>query len=156
MEKGLAHVFVLWLMPNFLNSFLLLVRVAQTLRCGYQSTQFEWWSQDVPVAGWDGETRKGWKAVLGAFLRRWPQWDVQQALSYPFCKVRKLGICSLTPVSHWLRPTPGDCGNSDVHWAELIGLWWSEEAPRLRVTSGMSGNGECPMGSGTSISTVYT
>lgn len=90
-EKGLAHIFVLWLMPNFLNSFLLLVRVAQTLRCGYQSTQFEWWSQDVPVAGWDGETGKGWKAVLGAFLRRWPQWDVQRALSYSFCKVRKLG-----------------------------------------------------------------
>lgn len=109
MEKGLTLIFVLCLMLSFLNSFLLLVWVAQTLRYGYQPTQFEWWSQDTLVAEWGNETGKGWKAILGALRRRLPQWGVQLASSYPFWEVRKLEHLFTSSHQSWVEACSRGC-----------------------------------------------
>ena len=145
---------------DLVNSSLLFIWVAQTLRCGCESASLvRRWSLKAPVRR--GEMSQG----KHEGLYRRPYWDCHwerllltcpgfpgemahtRLWDIPTRRSESWGICPLTPISSWLRPAPGGCGNS--------GLPWAEEAPQVKSHEGMSGIGEYPEhGGGVAVSAV--
>lgn len=128
---------------DLVNSSLLFIWVAQTLRCGCESDSLvRRWSLKAPVGR--GEMSQGKREGL---YRR-PYWDCHWGwllLTCPGCpgemartslwdiltrRSESWGICPLTPISSWLRPASGGCGNSGLPWAKPTGSGGQRKPPR--------------------------
>lgn len=150
-------------MLNFLSSFLL-VWIGQTLRYGCQSTQFN--REMIPgcpsrgVGQWNRiETKANTECLIEEII------SVRFRFLGDVCswlwvilskKSEHWGIYTLTPVSHCLRPAPWACGNAACSGQSRLNSG-DQRNSRERVTSGMSGNGECAedMGGTSSVYWVY-
>lgn len=155
------YTFVLCLMLNFLSSFLV-VWVGQTLRYGCQSTQFIWeMIPGCPSRGVGQWNREETKANTGCLIEEVTSVQfLADVCSWLWVILSKKsehwGIYTLTPVSHWLRPAPWGCGNAACS-GQSRPKSGGQRNSRERVTSGMSGHGECPvdMGGTSGVYWVY-
>ena len=138
-EKSLTHMCAF----DLVNSSLLFIWVAQTLRCGCESASLvRRWSLKAPVSR--GEMSQGkheglyrrpyWDCHWGWLLLTCPGFPGEMARTSLWdiliWRSESWGICPLTPISSWLRPAPGGCGNSGLPWAEPAGSGGQRKPPR--------------------------